>query len=160
MLVGVACPTDNAWHVQGTHGHRLCVSPADGHLGGGGNLQASGPRPRAFDPAVVRTSREAHDVFADPEVELVSICTPTDTHVALATAALRAGKHVLLEKPVALAADAIDVLAGEADFVIMDTSPVVSLVNSGQLRGIATLRKGHGTPLAVVTDRPRRRPLC
>lgn len=87
----------------------------DGHLEGGGNLQASGPRPRAFDPAVVRASREADDVLADPEVELVSICTPTDTHVELASAALRAGKHVLLEKPVALAADAIDALAHEAE---------------------------------------------
>ena len=43
------------------------------------------------------------DLLSDPEVELVSICTPTETHVDLAIAALEAGKHVLLEKPVALA---------------------------------------------------------
>jgi len=41
-------------------------------------------------------------LFADEALELVSLCTPTDTHVALALAALAAGKHVLLEKPVAL----------------------------------------------------------
>lgn len=82
----------------------------DGRLDAAGNLQGASER-RAFDPSVVRAHREAERVFADPEVELVSVCTPTDTHVALATAALRAGKHVLLEKPVALDARAVDELA-------------------------------------------------
>jgi predicted dehydrogenase len=41
-------------------------------------------------------------VLADPAVELVSICTPTGTHLDLAARALAAGKHVLLEKPLAL----------------------------------------------------------
>lgn len=37
----------------------------------------------------------------DPEIELVVVNTPNDTHVAFAEKALRAGKHVLIEKPVA-----------------------------------------------------------
>jgi predicted dehydrogenase len=53
-------------------------------------------------------------VFADPRVEAVSICTPTDTHVALASEALAAGKHVLLEKPVAISSDAVLSLVGKA----------------------------------------------
>lgn len=76
-----------------------------------GNLHEDGTTRRLFDPSVVRTGVDAHDVFAHPDVELVSICTPTDTHVALATAALRAGKHVLLEKPVSLDPLEIDALA-------------------------------------------------
>lgn len=55
----------------------------------------------AFDPLRVATTTSVESLLAMP-VDLVSICTPTDTHVTLATAALRAGKHVLLEKPVAL----------------------------------------------------------
>lgn len=43
-------------------------------------------------------------VLADPAVDVVSICTHTDTHVDLALAALAADKHVLVEKPVAIAA--------------------------------------------------------
>jgi predicted dehydrogenase len=57
----------------------------------------------------------AADLLADPEVRLVSICTPTDTHVELATAALRADKHVLLEKPVALDPAPVRELARLAD---------------------------------------------
>ncbi|GGE94640.1 Gfo/Idh/MocA family protein [Mycetocola zhadangensis] len=41
-------------------------------------------------------------VLADPAVDIVSICTPTPTHRDLAVRALAAGKHVLLEKPIAL----------------------------------------------------------
>lgn len=42
------------------------------------------------------------EVFNDSSVDAVLIATPPDTHAALSTAALRAGKHVLLEKPMSL----------------------------------------------------------
>src|SRR5690606_31530199 len=45
----------------------------------------------------------------DPEVEMVDVCTPTDTHLPLSLAAIKAGKHVLSEKP--LAHDARDAFA-------------------------------------------------
>jgi len=41
------------------------------------------------------------DVFADPTVSVVHICTPNDTHEPYAVEALRAGKHVYCEKPLA-----------------------------------------------------------
>jgi predicted dehydrogenase len=41
------------------------------------------------------------EVLEREDVEAVSICTPPFTHVEISTAALRAGKHVLCEKPVA-----------------------------------------------------------
>ena len=44
-------------------------------------------------------------------MEAVSLCTPTDTHVELATLVLLAGKDVLIEKPVALEAEEIEKLA-------------------------------------------------
>src|SRR5262249_51543437 len=56
----------------------------------------------AFDPNVVRAYERAEQLLADKSVDLVSICARTDTHVDLAIRAMRAGKHVLVEKPIAL----------------------------------------------------------
>ena len=55
------------------------------------------------------------DAFlANPAVEVVSLCTPTDTHVPLAMRALEAGKHVLVEKPVATSSADVRRLADAA----------------------------------------------
>lgn len=47
----------------------------------------------------VRFTKHAEDLFADPSLDVVVIATPTSSHYALAKAALEAGKHVLVEKP-------------------------------------------------------------
>jgi len=49
----------------------------------------------------VSVYRQLDDVLADPKVELVDLCTPTPLHAEQAIAALKAGKHVLCEKPLA-----------------------------------------------------------
>jgi predicted dehydrogenase len=49
----------------------------------------------------IRVSTEPAAAFADPTVDAVVIATPTMTHHQLASAALAAGKHVLVEKPIA-----------------------------------------------------------
>ncbi len=49
-----------------------------------------------------RATTDLAAVLADPEIHLVDVATPNDSHCALATAALRAGKHVLCEKPLAM----------------------------------------------------------
>jgi len=84
-----------------------------GGAAAGGNI-GSAKQELLFDPATVNVYEHAHQLLADPSVALVSICTPTDTHVDLALAALKAGKHVLLEKPVALASADVKRLADAA----------------------------------------------
>ena len=49
-------------------------------------------------PAAVIT-REFRDLLTDSRVDAIAIATPAQTHYQLALAALRAGKHVLVEKP-------------------------------------------------------------
>jgi myo-inositol 2-dehydrogenase/D-chiro-inositol 1-dehydrogenase len=50
----------------------------------------------------VKAASSVEAVLADPEVDAVLIATSTDTHVDLITAAARAGKAILCEKPIAL----------------------------------------------------------
>jgi predicted dehydrogenase len=49
----------------------------------------------------VKVYKSAEELVADPNVHLVDLCVPTPEHVKLSLAALRAGKHVLCEKPMA-----------------------------------------------------------
>jgi predicted dehydrogenase len=53
--------------------------------------------------------------IADPEVDAVDVCLPTPVHRNAAERALAAGKHVLLEKPIALTLDDADAIVGAAE---------------------------------------------
>jgi predicted dehydrogenase len=69
--------------------------------------------------AAVTTDWEA--AIATPGVDAVDICLPTPLHRPAAEAALAAGKHVLLEKPIALSledADAIGAAIGDRVFMV------------------------------------------
>ena len=61
-------------------------------------------------PAVA-TTRDYGDLLADPELDAVAIVTPVSSHYKLAVAALDAGKHVFIEKPLAASsAEATDLI--------------------------------------------------
>ena len=49
-----------------------------------------------------RWTNDLQALLADPDIEAVDVCLPTPQHREVAEAALKAGKHVLLEKPIAL----------------------------------------------------------
>lgn len=77
-----------------------------------GNLGTKGER---FDFSNVKKYRAVADVLADPYVEAVDICLPTHLHSSVAMDALRAGKHVLVEKPMALSGEIADQIVKEAE---------------------------------------------
>jgi predicted dehydrogenase len=61
-----------------------------------------------------RATTDVEATIADPEVEAVDICLPTPLHRQAAEQALAAGKHVFLEKPIALTAPDADAIVEAA----------------------------------------------
>lgn len=76
-----------------------------------GNLGSVGER---FDFSRVRKYQDIGRLLQDPDIDAVDVCLPTDLHAEVALQALRAGKHVLVEKPLALHSEAADQLVNEA----------------------------------------------
>jgi predicted dehydrogenase len=50
------------------------------------------------------------EMLADPQIAAVSICTPSGTHMEPAVQAARAGKHVMVEKPIEITLDRVDAI--------------------------------------------------
>jgi len=69
---------------------------------------------RALYPAV-KTTPCYQDMLLDPAIEAVAIATPVSSHFRLAMQALEAGKHVLVEKPMALNSKQAALLVDEAE---------------------------------------------
>jgi scyllo-inositol 2-dehydrogenase (NADP+) len=99
----------------------------------------------ARDYPGIRSFRSVAELLADASVELVVVNTPSATHFELASLVLRAGKHVLIEKPVATSVaqlQALLALAREQGRHLLayqnrrwdsDFSSVRRIVDSGQL---------------------------
>ena len=70
----------------------------------------------ARDLGIDRTTTKLEDVLADPDIDAVSICTPHGLHSAQSLEAMSAGKHVLVEKPMATSvSEADNMIRGSAD---------------------------------------------
>jgi predicted dehydrogenase len=55
----------------------------------------------ADELGVEKATGDFHSLLADPSIDAVHVCTPNALHFPMAIAALKAGKHVLCEKPLA-----------------------------------------------------------
>jgi predicted dehydrogenase len=128
-------------------------------------------RGRAFSAKVpeVPVFSELDDVLDDPSVDAVIVATPPRTHHAIVGAALRAGKHVLVEKPLAKTSEQAEDLisiAAERDLVLMPGhtfiySPPVNtvrdLIHQGRLGDIyfvtsSRMNLGKYQPDGVICD--------
>lgn len=63
----------------------------------------------------IRVTEDVDRVLEDPSVDAVMIVTPVRTHAKLALAAIRAGKHLFVEKPLALASREAEEIVSAAD---------------------------------------------
>ncbi|MDQ1513304.1 MAG: myo-inositol 2-dehydrogenase / D-chiro-inositol 1-dehydrogenase, partial [Microbacteriaceae bacterium] len=115
------------------------------------------------DAPLARATTDFEAVLADPDVQLLSICTPTDSHFGLASRSLDAGKHVLLEKPIASTVDEglhLADLAERSGRILMVAhvvrffpgyEAVLDAVRGGAAGRPSTVRAAR---LAAVADRP------
>jgi len=70
------------------------LAGASGNTGGADAIYLNG----------AKAYKEFEELLADPAIDLISLCVPTSLHASQAIAALRAGKHVVCEKPLARSA--------------------------------------------------------
>ena len=82
------------------------LSGVQGNIGGPGEK---------LDFSAVHKYTDPFACVEDADVEAVDICLPTHQHAEVALAALRAGKHVLVEKPMALDGASADAVIAEAE---------------------------------------------
>ncbi len=101
-------------YAKNPHAKVIAVADANpdllhGRTSAKGNLD--GLAQNSFDLSTVKKYSEGLDLINDPEIQAVDICLPTFLHKKYALAALAAGKHLLLEKPVARTyADSVEIV--------------------------------------------------
>jgi len=119
-----------------------------------------GPRGTWMDLSGHALYPAAGDLLADPAVDLVDLCVPNDEHARLAIRALEAGKHVLVEKPIALTtadADAM-IAAAEASGTLLMVAHVLPFFPEFGFAAEAVRSGRHGKLRAAHLSRVISRP--
>ncbi|MFD1137451.1 Gfo/Idh/MocA family protein [Paenibacillus urinalis] len=98
------------------------------------------------------------ELLANEEVDAVSVCTPNYLHASMAIAAANAGKHVLVEKPMACTAEegeqmieaakknGVFLMVGHNQRLMPPHVKAKELLESGKLGKVLTFRTSFGHP--------------
>src|SRR5437868_1153514 len=109
--------------LQGARVEALCSRDQKKLAGDWRSIQGNfGPRGEMMDLSGLKKYSNLTDMLADEDIDLIDICNPTDLHPATALQVLQAGKHVLVEKAIALTtkdADAMVAAAAKAGKLLM-----------------------------------------
>jgi len=98
-----------------------------------------------------RAYRDIDEALADPQVQIVHVCTPNHLHRAMAQAALEAGKHVICEKPLATTLeDARTLAALAASTGLVATVPFVYRYHPVVREARARIAHGELGPLRLI----------
>jgi myo-inositol 2-dehydrogenase/D-chiro-inositol 1-dehydrogenase len=115
---------------------------------------------------VSRRYASTEELVADSEVDVVAVCVPAAHHVEVALAALEAGKHVLVEKPLALTLEDADRLLARARQSAQKTTigfnlrwhrlviEALSLVRQGAIGSVEAIRTVYSDPILDRADLP------
>lgn len=123
-----------------------------------GIYDISEKRMQAAQDMGIHTYTSLGDICSDKEVDIVVCATPNDVHKDIVITALKAGKHVVCEKPVALSVEEFDQMclaAKEADRILtvhqnrrwdVDYLAMQTLVDSGEIGEIINIESRiHGS---------------
>lgn len=100
---------------------------------------------------VPRAYRDIEEVVADPQVQVVHVCTPNHLHRAMTQAALEAGKHVICEKPLATTFEDARALAKlAASTGLVATVPFVYRYHPVVREARARIAQGELGPLRLI----------
>ncbi|HEY0334301.1 MAG TPA: Gfo/Idh/MocA family oxidoreductase [Stenotrophomonas sp.] len=100
---------------------------------------------------VPRAYRDMEEVIADPQVQVVHVCTPNHLHRPMAQAALQAGKHVICEKPLATTLEDAQALASlAASTGLVATVPFVYRYHPVVREARARIAQGDLGPLRLI----------
>ncbi len=104
--------------LTGTQVVAICDSNRDRLAGDWTGIQGNfGPPGQQMDLSDIAVYETSEELIADPNVDLVDITLPPAMHVDVAIQALRAGKHVFCEKPMAMSVgDCDQMLAAAKEF--------------------------------------------
>lgn len=110
-----------------------------------------GPPAGQVDLTGVATYADYRDLLADPRIDLVDICLPTDLHEQVALEAIAAGKHTLVEKPIAVQLPAADrmVRAAERAGVLLMVAHVLPFFPEFRFAAECIRRGKYGKLLAA-----------
>lgn len=103
LLLGFAGLADDQDHQQDMYLPAFIAHPGFDVVGVA-DLADGGPGERLAAKLDVPFTTDWRAALALPEVDVVSVCTPQDRRVETITAAVQAGRHVLVDKPTALTA--------------------------------------------------------
>jgi len=87
----------------------------------------------------ISVTTDAHELLTSKQIDAVAIATPVSTHYDLALRGLRAGKHVLVEKPLAATSDQVKHLIEEAARLKLTLMVDHTFVYTGAVRKIREL---------------------
>lgn len=87
----------------------ICTRSPEKLIGDWRSIQGNfGPRGANLDLTEISSYDNYREMIKDPDIDLIDICLPNDQHEKVAIDALEAGKHVIVEKPIALDPKAAD----------------------------------------------------
>src|SRR5688572_16789647 len=115
-IIGVSMIADfHAQAIAHTHG---------GQLVGVATRNAENARTFAQKHKVPFATTSVDELVARPDIHVICITTPSGAHLEPALAAVRAGKHVVVEKPIEVTTERADELLRAADAAGVKVSPI------------------------------------
>lgn len=91
-----------AGRIGNVHGDSITYHIPEAKVAAVSDVDSDRAQAMAERLGIPKFGTDYRDILADPAIDAVLVCSPTDTHADISIAAARAGKHIFCEKPVDL----------------------------------------------------------